>query len=61
MNLSGQLRIILLLIGAVTLWAIYFFGKRRSTEATPRAEVFRPPLLGRRSFLRAKWCRFPQT
>ncbi len=39
MNLSGQLRIILLLIGAVTLWAIYFFGKRRSTEATPRAEV----------------------
>lgn len=37
MNLSTQLRIVLLLVGAAIWLAIYLFGKRRATQASPIA------------------------
>lgn len=41
MDLSSQLRIILLLVGVAVLAAMYFFGKRRVADPERRAEVWR--------------------
>jgi cell division protein ZipA len=41
MDLSSQLRIILLLVGVAVLAAMYFFGKRRAADPERRADVWR--------------------